>query len=183
MTLAQQTQQDSGGGPLNEQTALIYGEVTTVKPIPTRQVTQIIIEIPEEFHIQATQLLFKRNAFILPCAEKTPLAGATFGVTTLGAAMNPKARTPEPVARQGLNIPQWLAIKGQDERFQQFLGATDADHAARIIRERCRVESRADIADDEHALRVFMEEIYTPFTTRFPNIRKFNPSNATGAKK
>jgi hypothetical protein len=183
MTLAQQTTPENTGGPLDEQTALIYGEVVTVKPIPTRQVTQIVIEIPEEFHIQATQLLFKRNAFILPCAEKTPLAGATFGVTTLGAAMNPPpAPEPQP-ERPKLNIPQWLAIKGQDHNFQQFLGATDAEDAARIVRERCRVESRADIAGDEHALRVFMQEIYTPFSSRFHNVRKFSPSANSGTRR
>lgn len=183
MTLAQPITTSEERGPLNEQTALIYGEVTTVKPIPTRQVTQIIIEIPEEFHIQATQLLFKRNAFILPCADKTPLAGATFGVTTLGAAMRPPP-APEPKATSStLNIPQWLAIKGQDPNFQQFLGAANADDAARIVRERCKVESRADIAEDEHALRVFMEEIYHPFSSRFPNVRKFSPNAAYGVRR
>lgn len=181
MTLAQQTPPTGDGGPIDEKTALIYGEVVTVKPIPTRQVTQIVIEIPEEFHIQATQLLFKRNAFILPCADKSPLAGVSFGVTTLGAAMNP-APAPQAQPKASLNIPQWLAMKCQDERFQQFMGATDKDDAAKIVREKCQVESRADIAGDEQALEIFMTQIYTPFTSRFPNVRKFTAQTTNTAK-
>lgn len=178
MTLAHQTHNEEGGGPIDEKTALIYGEVVTVKPIPTRQVTQIVIEIPEEFHIQATQLLFKRNAFILPCAEKSPLAGVSFGVTTLGAAMSPAPEAHQKTQpKPALNIPQWLAMKGQDERFQQFVGATDSDDAARIVREMCHVESRADIAGDKHALHIFMTEIYAPFNSRFPNVRKFRANS------
>lgn len=184
MALPNMKEDHSGRDPISEDTALIYGEVVTVKPIPTRQVTQIVIEIPEEHHIAATQLLFKRNAFIMPCADKAPLAGAVFGVTTLGKVL--ASPDPEPAAprgaRAGVNVTQWLAVKGSDANFQAFLEVNGEMAAAQAVRDRCGVQSRAEIEQNPQALHIFMEEIYKPFTARFPNVRRFNPANALKGK-
>lgn len=167
---------------IDESTAMIYGEVVTVKPIPTRQVTQIVVEIPDEHHIAATQLLFGRNAFIMPCASKTQLQGMRFGVTTLGAMLNPPA-DPEPTPAQRtpdgtsgadiINVTQWLALRGKDENFHAFLGVDSEAAAADKVREICQVSSRAEIAADDDAYKIFLEQIYKPFNEKFPTVRRF----------
>lgn len=172
--------EEGSTGGISLSTALIYGQVVTVKPIPTRQVTQIIIEIPDEHHITATQILYNRNAFIMPCESKDPLPGLSYGVTTLGKAMNPPAQ-PEPVQREGnseLNIAQWLALKGKETNFQSFLGVDNEIDAAEKVRGICRVTSRGEIAHNAQANEIFMTQIYTPFVEKFPNrFPRINPWN------
>lgn len=166
---------------IDAQTALIYGEVITVKPIPTRQVTQIIIEIPEEHHIAATQLLFKRNAFIMPCADKSPLTGVAFGVTSLGKVMSPEpapaagpvggVRAPGGLIRPEVNVTQWLATKASDPNFQRFMGVDTEAEVASAVRNKCGVASRSEIATNPQAMQVFMNDIYLPFQSRFRSLK------------
>jgi hypothetical protein len=166
---------------ISDQTALIYGEVVTVKPIPTRQVTQIVIEIPEEHHIAATQLLFKRNAFIMPCADKSPLPGVTYGVTTLGKVMSPDptpegpaggVRAPGGLIRPEVNVTKWLAMKASDPNFQRFMGVDTEADVAEAVRQKCGVASRSEIASNPRAMQVFMDDIYLPFQSRFRGLQR-----------
>lgn len=47
------------------------------------------------------------------------------------------------------------AILCTNPRFQAWLGASDADEAAQVLRERCQVASRRDLDTDRQAAKRF----------------------------
>lgn len=51
---------------INGNLELAYGEVVNVRNIPSRGVTRIEIEIPIDFHVPATAMLFNKRAIVLP---------------------------------------------------------------------------------------------------------------------
>jgi len=152
-------------------TMVAFGQVVNVRPIPTRQVTQIVIEIPDNHHIAATTMLFGKNAFVLAA---NPKASVPFGVVPLDR-MNDSSPADETGAspRAGLKVgcgltvdvnpSQWLGVQCQNAMFMHWIGAADAQEAAGKVRIRCGVQSRAEISKDPQALNVFIREIYTPY--------------------
>jgi len=151
----------------------VFGEVITVKPIPTRGVSQIIIEIPEEFHVKATEMLFRKNAFIF---AGDPNLTIPFGVVKLqGVDTEPleqpaQAVRPTQSHRSGLyrksdeiHVSKWLALRCKEDEFQNFLGCRNEAQAIDEVRTICEVESRADIQNSARAKDLFMKNIYTPF--------------------
>lgn len=159
------------------QTMVAFGQVVTVRPIPTRQVTQIVIEIPDNHHVAATAMLFGKNAFVLTA---NPKASIPFGVVPLdkmndieGPADAQKGRTtdaPSSVTfrKGGLNVSvdpvRWLGIQCQSAIFMNWIGAKDAQSAAAAARKVCGVESRAEISKNPVALELFMRQIHAPFS-------------------
>ena len=181
MSTLPKEQSSNPNEPIDDSTVMIYGEVVTVKPIPTRQVTQIIVEIPTEHHIAATQMLFGRNAFIMPCADKMPIPGVPYGVTTLGKVLNPPependAGLPSPSSRS-INVTQWLAVRSKDPNFQAFLNVANESEAAVKVRTICNVASRGEIAHDATAYEIFLTQIYKPFNEKYPTVRRFFQDN------
>lgn len=154
---------------------MVFGEVVTVKPIPTRAVTQIVIEIPEEYHIQATTMLFRKNAFVFACADGTNMP---FGVAKLGEnGFQTQALPEKPQKRftpdqrssdQSIDIVKWLAFRCREGDFQRFMECESEPQTIDKVREICQVESRADIPTNEAATQRFMENIYTAFKNRRP---------------
>lgn len=55
---------------------VIFGPVSIVRAIPSREVSVISIEVPEEFHVEVTNLLYGRDALI----TLSTLVGASYGV-------------------------------------------------------------------------------------------------------
>lgn len=158
--------------PPEEIRDMVYGEVVTVKPIPTRAVTQIVIEIPEEYHIQATTMLFRKNAFVFACADGTNMP---FGVAKLGengfqtqALPEKQTKRQNPIADQSIDIVKWLAFRCREGDFQRFMECESEPQTIDKVREICQVESRADIPSNEAATEKFMEHIYTAFKNRRP---------------
>lgn len=154
-----------------------YGQVVTVRPIPTRQVTQIVIEIPDNFHIAATSMLFGKNAFVLAATDK---ARGAFGVVPLGqmsgespateatpGATDRTTRTTTIASSGGLRIDvnpsQWLGIECQNAMFMSWLNVASSSAAAERVREICCVESRSEIAKSEKAKKLFAEKLYFPY--------------------
>lgn len=54
---------------------------------------------------------------------------------------------------------QWCA----DPFFREWYGATDAEHAANMMRKECDIDSRAELDHDEFAAEVFHKHIREPF--------------------
>lgn len=152
-------------------TMVAFGQVVNVRPIPTRQVTQIVIEIPDNHHIAATTMLFGKNAFVLAA---NPKATVPFGVVPL-EKMNettPAESSAEPRAglriRGGLTVDvnptQWLGVQCQSAMFMNWIGAQNAQEAAEKVRLKCGVSSRSEISKSPQALETFLLEIYNPYS-------------------
>lgn len=159
-----------------------YGSVVTVRHVPTRQCSQIIIEIPEEYHPAATAMLFGRSAFVLAATGET---ASPYGVVPLNemskqpdaheASARPAANAPAPARQQyathriggGLRVDvdpsRWLGIECQNAAFMFWLNAASASDAAEKARAICGVASRKDIASNPAAMGRFMEKIYHPY--------------------
>lgn len=152
----------------SEERLAVFGEVVTVRPVPTRGVTQIVIEIPEEFHVAATQMLFRQSAYVFPGAANT---SAPYGVKVLkegewiqgeGAPDN-RSKNKNNSGTSGLNVTKWLALRCKEGDFQRFLKCESEIAAIDQVRNICEVESRSDIPTSEYAMNLFMEKIFTPY--------------------
>jgi hypothetical protein len=158
-----------------ENRVAVFGEVITVKPIPTRGVSQIIIEVPEEFHVKATEMLFRKTAFIF---AGSPRLNIPFGVVEIhgdqvkpmkNSTLSTNEAQPQ---RSGLSrksdeiqISKWLALRCKEDDFQTFLGCRNEAQAIDKVRSICEVESRGDIQNSVRAKDLFMKEIFTPFSS------------------
>src|SRR5438105_7642280 len=50
-----------------------HGAVTGVRAFPSREVTVITVEIPDDFHVEATSLLYGRDALVVRADLGVPL--------------------------------------------------------------------------------------------------------------
>lgn len=169
----------------------IHGRVAGVKSLASRGISVISVEVPEDFHVEITQMVYGRDVLIMPVKMTAPTPyGVTKGAGQVcSSTVNPKAGTAAPsrvpkamqmsaaLRRQGItgtgggmirlpapmNITRWLGSKCNDESFQEFLEVISAEQAAERVRELCGVESRKDIADDATARAAFMTRIYQPY--------------------
>lgn len=155
-----------------------HGNVTNVKPIPTRGVTRIEIELPIEAHVEATSLLFGKDVLIV-CAKLEAPYGITDGSVPKTEPPQPKiglaGTAPRPIAaapaqRMGLarhedsiDVVRWLGVRCSAEDFQNFLAVRNEAAAVAKVREVCGVESRAHIPGNPAARRAFFTQIYHPF--------------------
>lgn len=171
-----------------------YGSVVTVRHVPTRQCSQIIIEIPEEFHAAATVMLFGKNAFVLAATDKV---NSPYGVVPLSAMSEeaPAAPAPSPASAPahsertqpvsyrgsgGLRVTvdpsRWLGIECQNAAFMFWLNVGSAGEAAETVRAICGVSSRKDIAKDAKAMAKFMDQIYNPFRRHMQQAASARPA-------
>jgi hypothetical protein len=156
--------------PPQEVRDMVYGEVVTVKPIPTRAVTQIVIEIPEEYHIQATTMLFRKNAFVFAgdLGLTMPFGVAKLGENGFQTQPLPEKAHPKRDTESSLDIVKWLAFRCREGDFQRFMGCESEAQTIDRVREICEVDSRADIPLSTEATAKFMEHIFNAFKNRKP---------------
>jgi hypothetical protein len=67
--------------------AVVYGPVSLVRPVPSREVSIITVEVPEEMHVEVTNLLYGRDAMI----NVTHIKGAAYGVLNQNASESDRA--------------------------------------------------------------------------------------------
>lgn len=131
-----------------EQAAIFKGTYSDMRPVRSRKVVQIVVEIPIE----------QGAAFV--AAFGMPNPGAEHWVAV--AKLDPKAITiPEEKAeaRRWDQLPpaQQAGIRCAEPAFQKFIneekrfGCISEAAAAAFVREWCGVKSRADIAADKGA--------------------------------
>lgn len=153
------------------QTQAMFGRVVNVRNVGSRQVTQIIIEIPDEFHVQATSLLYNRDAFVL-ATDGRPGPGSYGLVRLNGGEPTPPPAESHPAERagtkyNGLNIDvdpiKWLGVQCTTVAFMQWIGADSESDAVNKVRGICQVNSRREISINAHARNRFIEKIYLPF--------------------
>lgn len=160
-----------------------HGRVTDIRSYTSLQVTKIVIEIPIESHVLATELLYGKNALVTvaPASlEKVP-----YGVfdPVVQAELPPK---PEEPKRTGLGMTALAGVLCKDRGFQVWASgyyakewaASERDvvassrddrheqKAAIVVRTVCRVESRAEFDKDPAAAMRFEELIRKPFIDR-----------------
>ncbi len=71
----------------------------------------------------------------------------------------PREPAPAPAAEKKLKggpLAQRAGILGSEGAFAVFLGASGKDHAASILRERCGIQSRAELDHNPEAARKFL---------------------------
>jgi hypothetical protein len=156
-------------------TLAAFGRVVNIRTVPSRGVTQIVIELPDEFHVMATSMLYNKDAFIFAA---TPGAKVVYGVSPLGSGLanaeqpatqeKPGAEHTRTTTRHGglthaVNPTQWLAVKCGTVQFMDWLQVSSTADAVDKVREMCGVESRKDIAGNPMAMNRFMDRIYHPF--------------------
>lgn len=169
-----------------------FGSVTDVKCVRSLNVTRIVIEVPAETHVAATQSLFGRDVFMMTAPEDHkirrygPLAvdkfiGALNGDAPDDVAPNGPQSSPHSgprdfqasetrpfrgrglVPNRSISPSRWLGIECQRVDFITWIGAKSADEAAAIVRSKCGVTSRADIEKSPAAMAIFVKEIMQPW--------------------
>lgn len=130
--------------------AIISGDLTTFKHVPTRKVYQLIVEIPAEAAQAALATLGMPGT-----VEQIPVAVARLNPTSSKPELVRTERTPF----TELPMSQQAAMRCQEPDFWKFLEShssrfwtemirkygNEASAAAAIVRKRCGVESRAAI--------------------------------------
>lgn len=163
-----------------------------MRPLPSRGVSVIKIELPEDAHVAVTELLYGQNALILPANLRQPGSEPTpYGLVQSsgqGTVHKPNPRAPSPpisaskpqsafagLARRAsgssmfhipsteLHIVRWLGIRCTESDFQDFLGVRNEGQARERVCELCGVESRKDIPQSPESVKNFMDKIYRPF--------------------
>lgn len=154
----------------------VFGRVTMVRPIPSRQVTAIYVEIPDVFHVDVTNLLHGRDALVMPAAlpAHTPY-GVFSGAPSAGGASRPApAASPRATVGQsispllqrrgdGIIVTKWLGARCAEDAFQQFLKVRNEAQARDKVCELCGVTSRAEIQASPQAMLLFRDLIFRPF--------------------
>lgn len=164
--------------PLSETMNIAFGEVVNVKTIPSRGVTRIEIEVPNEFHVAATELLFGKPAFIFPVASKPAElpSGSCYGVLPFARAMEmtqpggSQAKPAHPsVGMFGGTQRQtpFVALAGQvcreDTGFWRVLAdktgmpVTNETQATVALRVALGIQSRSELAENTVAQGRFQE--------------------------
>lgn len=180
--------------PLGDATTLAHGRVSEVRPLPSRGVSVIKIELPEEAHVALTELLYGQNALILPANlrqhDSDPTPYGLVQSSGHGTVHKPNPRAPAPplstskppsafasLARRAagssmfhipspqLHVVRWLGIRCTESEFQDFLGVRNEGQAKERVCEICGVQSRKEIPQSPDAMRSFMDKIYKPFNT------------------
>lgn len=166
----------------NPEFDLAHGEVVNVQQIRSRGVTRIEIEVPIESHVKATNLLFGKNALVIPVWERSGRQVA-FGVAKLSQFLsetpaNDDASTPQlggvPATGSGFTGSPLRAARDyvkyagalcRDNRaFWAYLsgetGATIAceSDAANCLRALLGIGSRAELATN-HAAQQQLDDL------------------------
>lgn len=142
----------------------VYAVVDTVKPVPSRNVSIIQLEVPMEDHVAITELLFGKTALVVPMS----LDGVRrYGVQDTD---NPIA---EPREKRGKPIASLLGRWCKSASFWEWLNTqewstpvrpVDDEHCAVLLmHDVLDVSSRAEIDGDPRAEHDFHELIRRPY--------------------
>lgn len=122
--------------------AAIRATWSTYKPVPTRNVLQLTLEVPLEQQAE----VFKRLGYPVPGTE-TWVALAL--LKSVAPAEKPKQRWGE------MTYAQRSGILRNDPAFIAWHGDETPEEAAEYIRSRCRVTSCAKIDGNRDAMKAF----------------------------
>ena len=152
----------------------LYAECINVKLIPSKGVTRIEIEVPEEFHVSVTQALCRRQVVVMPAPDdKSP-----YGWRDASQGEPEGEREPElPVVQLG-PLAKSAVLICQDPRFQAFAienfegqppASGEAAAKAYILAE-CGITSRKDLDTEETAGETFrgMMSVYREWLSDLP---------------
>jgi hypothetical protein len=146
-------------------TALIF-QATYHKDVdvPSRNVRQIVLEIPSEQTEEALKVLGKRGSWVAVARMADPDRASARNPTESPSAAAPAADVPAPRpagvrAKPDTSKTPWrdqklvtrAAILCADPLFWEYMGAADATHAASKVRGTCAVASRKDLDTDVDA--------------------------------
>ena len=133
--------------------AAIKATWSTYKPVPTRNVLQLVLEVP----LEEQERVFKCLGF--------PVSGKE---TWVGVALLDIDRVQEKPRKSWVQMSyaQRSGILRNDERFQQWARAADPGEAANYIRRACKVQSCSEIDGDADAILRFetMDRVYRQST-------------------
>lgn len=125
--------------------AIISGDLTTFKHVPTRKVYQLIVEIPAEAASAAFATLGMPGA-----VSQIPVAVARLDPQASAQVEGPRANRR---MFSDMPLPQQAALRCQESEFKGFLVDTGrlrllnatTDDVADVVRQLCGVTSRSDI--------------------------------------
>jgi hypothetical protein len=161
-----------------ETTEVVFGQVVNVRPVPTRGVTQVIIEVPSECHVKTTAMVFGKDAFLF---SARPGLAKPYGIYPLDKIDEPGplpdggTGRPTQFKRNGVThsvpVVQWLGVHCQNARFMNWLGVENASAAAQRVRELCGVDSRSKIPGNPEAEGKFFSHIFNPYQAHSSALR------------
>lgn len=150
----------AGGTKAEEPFRAVTGHAS-VRPMPAQGISVITIEIPEKFHVSATQLMYGRTVMITP----TRLGKQAYGV--MGDAPPEQNQAPRRAGGLGqereLNVVSWLGARCAESQFQDFMQVRNQADAIERVRQTCGVSTRKDIPGNPQAMRAFRELILEPY--------------------
>lgn len=183
----------SGSGQTTEK--FIHGNVIGVKAIRSRGVSVIAIEVPEDAHIEVTQMLYGRDVLIVPVAlgVKTPYGivqepGTSIHKTNrLAGSLQRRLEenAPPKIANKviyptrfggisrmvtlggnhSIDPVRWAGIHCNNPDLWDFLGAENESECIEKLRSTCGISSRAELSTNKQANDIFFSQIYHPFIT------------------
>jgi hypothetical protein len=153
----------------------ILARAVTIRPVPSRGISIITIELPDEYHVYTTSLLFGGDALVVASSlpEGTPHGPRQASPPPRRAAEglgSPRTSSDHATRPRGLgkaedqvNAARWLGIHCKEDEFQAWLGAHNEAQAIERVRKICGVASRSEIASDRAAQQRFISQLYHPF--------------------
>lgn len=157
---------------INEKLKMAYGQVVNIRPIPSRGVTRIEIEIPDEAHVAVTTLLYGQDAVVIPWTDmKRP--AIPYGLRQMSAFLSPAATDSAAPAsppasgfgpaphRAAHDYVKLAATSCKDPAFWKMLSRrlgveiNSEEQAADALRMTLDIRSRADLASDRVAQTEF----------------------------
>lgn len=138
----------------------IHSHVVNVKKIPSRQVVQIIAEIPAEHYAQAVTLFDDKRVLITEAALEMP-----YGVVS----GNQPQEAPEP-EKKGGELSKWCAMRCNESEFRWWLAdqfnksCQTPEDAKQLICDFCGIESRRELDHDPKAMGIFKDHILKPWS-------------------
>lgn len=147
-----------------------YGKVAQVKDIPSQQITRVVLELPIEFHVEATQLFYGQNCLLTIAPSSIAMTG--YGIHEPGKPLPPKE---EP--SKGGPLMVLAGVWCKDPMFTKFLAQehesvfnaaegqemTEEGRNAWCVRKICQVASRRDLDGNVQAKIIFDAEIRRPY--------------------
>ncbi len=168
-----------GAAPADLPSGALLAHVAIVRPAPSRGVTILTLELPLDFHVDATTLLFGRDVLIAPSSLPPsvplgPLAPNDDSVERREPAARGAGDDSQPRAQRApgsglvpkgddVQPARWLGIHCAEADFQGWLEVHNEGQAVARVRELCEVESRREIATNPRAKQLFLAQIYRPY--------------------
>jgi len=134
--------------------AIIKATYSEWKMVKTRKVLVLSFEVP----LEAQETVQAALGTPMPDAE-TWVAIARLNLNAVAAQAEPPVieHQPEPELRKPAKLAQIAGILCNNGAFRKWCGATTVEQAAQHVRDRCNVDSRADLDTHEDAAAAFRD--------------------------